>query len=278
MTHSVPASVHALHVYPVKATGGCAPREMTVEPWGPAGDRRWLLTDETGKALTQRECARLALASSEPLPGGAVRVSAPGRDPLEVAVPDPVRTVPVTLFGDKYEAVPAGSAADAWWSAYLGAETRLVHMDDPARRRPVDPDFAKAGETVSFADGYPLLVTTLASLDALNSLIAQGDLPEEGPLPMNRFRPNVVLDGTAPWAEDGWRRITVGEVSFRVAKPCGRCVVTTTDQRTAERGKEPLRSLARHRRFGSRLVFGQNLLPEGTGVVRIGDPVRVESA
>jgi uncharacterized protein YcbX len=151
-------------------------------------------------------------------------------------------------------------------------------MDDPARRRPVDPDFAKDGESVSFADGFPLLVTTRASLAALNSLIARGDRPGEGPLPMNRFRPNVVLDGTAPWAEDGWRRITVGEVSFRVAKPCGRCVVTTTDQLTAERGSEPLRSLARHRRFGSRLVFGQNLVPEGTGVVRIGDPVTVEGA
>ncbi|MGW7413990.1 MOSC domain-containing protein [Streptomyces sp. NPDC054863] len=278
MAKSVQVSVHSLHVYPVKATRGCAPRAMTVEPWGPAGDRRWLLTDASGKGITQREHARLALAASEPLPGGAVRLSAPGLDPLEVAVPDPVRTVPVLLFGEKYEAVHAGSAADAWWSAYLGTEARLVHMDDPAHRRPVDPDFAREGETVSFADGYPLLVTTLSSLDALNSLIAQGDMPDEGPLPMNRFRPNVVLDGPAPWAEDGWRRITVGEVSFRVAKPSGRCVVTTTDQATSERGKEPLRTLAKHRRFGSRLVFGQNLVPEGTGVLRIGDPVTVEGA
>ncbi|MCX5207109.1 MOSC domain-containing protein [Streptomyces sp. NBC_00237] len=278
MANSDHASVHALHVYPVKATRGWAPREMAVEPWGPAGDRRWMLTDASGKALTQREEARLALASSEPLPSGGVRVSAPGRTPLDVPVPDPVRTVPVTLFGDKYEAVPAGSGPDAWWSAYLGAEAHLVHMDDPAVRRPVDPDFSEPGQTVSFADGFPLLVTTLASLDALNSLIAQGDLPDEGPLPMNRFRPNVVLDGTAPWAEDGWQRITVGTLSFRVAKPCGRCLVTTTDQTTAERGKEPLRSLASHRRFGNSLVFGQTLIPESRGVLRIGDRVTVEGA
>ncbi|MFJ4879180.1 MOSC domain-containing protein [Streptomyces sp. NPDC088745] len=275
MTNDV--SVHALHFYPVKATRGCAPREMAIEPWGPAGDRRWLVTDASGRAVTQREYARMALASSEPLPGGAVRVSAPGREPLDVPVPQPVRTVPVVLFGETYEAVPAGSAADAWWSAYLGVEARLVHLDDPAVRRPVDPAFAEPGETVSFADGFPLLVTTLASLDALNSLIAQGDLPDEGPLPMNRFRPNVVLAGAAPWAEDQWRRITIGGLAFRVAKPCGRCVVTTTDQATAERGKEPLRSLARHRKFGKSLVFGQNLIPETAGVLRIGDPVVAEA-
>lgn len=142
-------------------------------------------------------------------------------------------------------------------------------------RRPIDPEFARPGETVSFADGYPLLLTTLGSLDALNALIARGDRPGEGPLPMNRFRPNVVIEGTAPWAEDDWSRIAVGEVTFRVAKMCGRCVVTTTDQSTAERGREPLRTLARHRRFGDKLVFGQNLVPESPGSVRVGDPVRL---
>ncbi|MFF0744683.1 MOSC domain-containing protein [Streptomyces sp. NPDC004111] len=278
MANSVHASVHALHVYPVKALGGFAPPETAIEPWGPAGDRRWLVTDAEGRALTQREQPRLALARARALPGGAVRLSAPGLDPLDVAVPEPVGTDPVHLFGSKYEAVPAGPAADAWLSGYLGTGARLLHMDDPAHRRPVDPDFAHAGETVSFADGFPLLVTTLASLDALNSLIAQGGPPQEGPLPMNRFRPNLVLAGTEAWAEDDWRRIVVGEVSFRVAKPSGRCIVTTTDQATAERGKEPLRTLARHRRFGKRLVFGQNVVPENTGVLRIGDPVTVHTS
>lgn len=128
---------------------------------------------------------------------------------------------------------------------------------------------------MSLADGYPLLVTTVASLDALNALIAGGDHREEGPLPMDRFRPNAVVDGVGPWEEDGWRRIAIGEVAFRVAKPCGRCVVTTTDQSTGERGREPLRTLARHRRAGTKLIFGQNLVPEGTGTIRVGDPVRV---
>ncbi|MGS2591630.1 MOSC domain-containing protein [Streptomyces hebeiensis] len=160
-------------------------------------------------------------------------------------------------------------------SAFLGLDVRLVHLDDPARRRPVNPLYARPGETVSFADGFPLLVTTTASLDALNSLVAQGDHPDEGPLPMDRFRPNLVVTGTAPWAEDDWQRIAVGDITFRVTKPCGRCVVTTTDQATAERGKEPLRTLGRYRRFGGKLLFGQNLVPETTGTLRTGDPVTV---
>lgn len=269
------AEVESIHVHPVKAFRGVSPREAVVEPWGLAGDRRWALIDHGGKVVTQREQPRLALAAAEPLTGGGLRLSAPGRPPLTVEVPEPAATVPVNVFGTKVEGVPAGPAAHAWCSAYLGSEVRLVHMDDPATRRPVDPEYALPGETVSFADGYPLLVTTVASLDALNSLIAQGPNAHEGPLPMNRFRPNVVVAGTEPWAEDHWTRIAVGEVVFRAPKPSGRCVVTTTDQATAVRGREPLRTLARHRRIGGRLLFGQNLVPLSPGTVRVGDPVRV---
>ncbi|MGW8376068.1 MOSC N-terminal beta barrel domain-containing protein [Streptomyces sp. ODS28] len=266
----------ALHIYPVKALGGTAPDGAEVQPWGLAGDRRWLLAEPGGKQLTQRELPRLALAAADPLPGGAIRVTAPGMDPLEVAVPDAAEgTVTVEVWRDKVEAVPAAAGASAWFSAYLGTEVRLVHLDAPERRRPIDPGYAHEGETVSFADGFPLLLTTVASLNALNSLIEQGDHADEGPLPMNRFRPSAVVDGTAPWAEDEWTRVRIGEVSFRVVKPCGRCVVTTTDQSSAERGKEPLRTLARHRRFGDQLVFGQNLVPEHTGRVRSGDSFEV---
>ncbi|MEV8316656.1 MOSC N-terminal beta barrel domain-containing protein [Streptomyces sp. NPDC059900] len=267
--------LHSIHYYPLKAVGGHAPREAVVEPWGLAGDRRWVLVDGDGQIVTQRPHPRLALAAAELLPGGGIRMSAPGLEPLTVAVPPSGKTVTVDIWKDLVEAEPADEAAHAWFSAYLDADVRLVHLDEPATRRPIDPAYARQGETVSFADGYPLLLTTLSSLDALNSLIAQGDHSDEGPLPMNRFRPNVVVDGTAPWAEDYWSRIAIGEVTFRVAKMCGRCVVTTTDQRTAERGKEPLRTLAHHRRFGDQLVFGQNLVPETTGSIRIGDPFTV---
>lgn len=194
---------------------------------------------------------------------------------LVVGVPEPGPLEPVVLFGKKIETVVAASAAADWFSAYLGVPARLVHMDDPAVRRPVDPEYALPGETVSLADGYPVLLVTLASLDALNSLIAQGDHPEEGPLPMNRFRPSVVVAGAEAWAEDGWRRIAIGDAVFRGVRECGRCIVTTTDQATAERGKEPLKTLALHRRIGKSLAFGRQLVPVRVGTVRVGDEVRV---
>ncbi|MDI3418196.1 MOSC domain-containing protein [Streptomyces luteolus] len=268
-------TLRSIHIHPLKSVQGHTTTEAVVEPWGLTGDRRWMVVEPDGRFVTQRQQPRLALVTAEPLPGGGLRLTAPGRAPLTVPVPDASRTVPVEVWRDKVEAVPAEESANAWLSEWLETGIRLVHMDDPARRRPLDPGYAQPGETVSFADGFPLLLAALSSLDALNSLIEQGDHADEGPLPMNRFRPNVVVDGTAPWAEDEWSRIAIGDLTFRVAKPCGRCVVTTTDQRTAERGKEPLRTLARHRRFGDQLVFGQNLVPESTGTIRVGDPVRI---
>ncbi|WEH32132.1 MOSC domain-containing protein [Streptomyces sp. AM 4-1-1] len=267
--------LRAIRVHPVKSLAACATDEAVVEPWGLDGDRRWMLVDPAGTVVTQRQQPRMALLSAMRLPDGGLTLSAPGSAPLTVAVPAPVGTVTVTLHRDKLEVVEAAEAAHGWLSDRLGAPVRLVHLDAPRHRRFIDPVYSLPGEPVSLADGYPLLLTTRASLNALNSLIAQGDHPDEGPLPMNRFRPNVVVEGTAPWAEDDWRRIAVGEVTFRVAKPSGRCVITTTDQRTAERGKEPLRTLARHRRFQLGLLFGQNLIPEGTGRIRVGDSVRI---
>ncbi|MFF8372956.1 MOSC domain-containing protein [Streptomyces lydicus] len=267
--------LRSIHLYPVKSIAGSGPGEAVVEPWGLAGDRRWLLVDAEHRQITQRPQPTLALARAEGLPGGGLRLTAPGMAPLTVEVPGSVETVPVEVWKDQVEAVPAGTAAAEWFSRYLGVECRLMYLDAPDKRRPIAPAYCEPGETVSFADGFPLLLTTTSSLDALNSLIAQGDHADEGPLPMDRFRPNVVVDGTAPWAEDEWRRIRIGEVAFQVAKPSARCVVTTTDQHTAERGKEPLRTLARHRRFGDRLVFGQNLIPRGVGTIRIGDPFEI---
>ncbi|WP_331446399.1 MOSC domain-containing protein [Streptomyces xanthochromogenes] len=275
MNNGLSAVVDGIRIHPVKSVGGYDTAQAVVEPWGLAGDRRWMLVDADGTAVTQRERPALALSSAATLPGGGVRLSAPGCAGLSVEPPEPRATTTVTLFGTKFEAVAAADAAHAWFSERLGTEVRLMHLDDPASRRTIDPQYAPDGETVSFADGFPLQIATRASLDALNSLIARGDRPGEGPLPMDRFRPNVVLDGTAAWAEDGWSRISIGDASFRLAKPCGRCLITTTDQATAERGKEPLRALARHRRIGNALAFGVLVIPENTGSIRVGDPMRV---
>jgi len=164
----------------------------------------------------------------------------------------------VIVWGSTVLAAAAGPAEDAWLSAYLGEPVRLVWLDDPTRR-PVNPEYGEYGDVVSFADGYPLLLTTDCSLHQLGEwLTAAGDQP----VPMNRFRPNVVVSDYQPWAEDRRRRIRIGSVSFRVVKPCDRRMVTTTDQTTGERGRRPLRMLAARRRFGNGLLFGQNIIPD----------------
>jgi hypothetical protein len=204
----------------------------------------------------------------------AITLSAAGHPALKVRAPwtdDFAETVCVTVWGSKVRAVAAGKEADDWLSHLLDREVRLVYLDDPTRR-PVDQDFGDPGDRVSFADGFPLLLTSAGSLEALGDWLTEDG---DSPVPMTRFRPNVVVAGAPAWAEDGWRRIRIGTVPFRVAKPCGRCVVTTIDQVTAERGRQPLELLGRRRRFGQELVFGQNLIPDIPGSIRVGDPIQV---
>jgi uncharacterized protein len=262
----------SLHVYPVKGCRAVDLDEAAVEPWGLAGDRRWLIVDADCQFMTQRKHPALARVVVTRGPGADITVSSDGCPALPVAAPDEsAELLKVTIWRSTVLAAAAGREADAWFSAYLGEAVRLVYLDDPTRRA-VDPEYGADGDTVSFADGYPLLITSTASLGQLNDwLTAAGHQP----VPMNRFRPNVVLSGYEPWDEDRWRRIRIGAVSFRVAKPCGRCVVTTTDQATGERGSQPLRMLAVRRRLRQELVFGQNLIPDSTGYIRVGDPIEI---
>jgi len=263
----------SIHIYPMKAARAVDLGESVVEPWGLAGDRRWLLVDEDGRFVSQREEPSLArvVVTYGPL-AQTISVSAAGFPSRQVAAPAggaPMQKA--TVWGSTVLAAAAGPAGDAWFSAYLGRPVRLVFLDDPTRR-PVDPEFGRDGDVVSFADGFPLLLTSTASLDELGRW-----LTEDGgqPVPMTRFRPNAVVTGALPWAEDHWRRIRIGAVEFRVVKPCGRCVVTTTDQITGEVGSQPLKMLGRRRRFSKQLVFGQNMIPDGPGVIRAGDQVEV---
>jgi hypothetical protein len=262
----------SIHIYPLKGCRGIDLRESAVEPWGLAGDRRWLLVDAGFRFVSQREQASLARVLVRYGPGDGITVSSGGYPALFIATPDSGELVKVTVWSSTVLAAAAGPEADSWFSAYLGQPVRLVYLDDPTRRA-VNPEFGAAGDVVSFADGYPLLLTTTDSLGQLSDwLAAEGAQP----VPMSRFRPNVVVTGFEPWAEDRWRRVRIGSVSFRVAKPCGRCVVTTTDQVTGKRlGPQPLRILGAKRRFGQSLVFGQNIIPDSAGLVRAGDPVEI---
>jgi len=278
----------SIHVYPLKAGRAVDLDESLVEPWGLAGDRRWLVVDDAGRFVSQREEPALArvtarylaapaaknLTRSSPVPADLIAVSADGLSPLTVPVPSRhagAEMLWVAVWGSKVCAAAAGEEADSWFARFLGRDVRLVHLDDPTRRE-VDERYGAPGDRVSFADGYPLLLTCVSSLDALGRWLIDDGHP---PVPMNRFRPNVVVTGTAAWAEDQWRRIRIGTVTFRVVKPCGRCQVTTIDQTSARRGREPLALLGRRRRFGKQLIFGQNMIPDAPGTILVGDPVQI---
>jgi hypothetical protein len=265
----------SIHTYPVKSCHRIdhGDRPVPVEPWGLAGDRRWLVVDPDGTLVTQREVAAMTQIQPVPRPGGLM-VRAAGMPDLDVPEPEGASPVTVTVWRAPVRAAPAGAAAAAWFSAAMERDVRLVWLDDPTRRA-VDPAYAAPTDRVSFADGYPLLLANVASLEKLNGWLAESG-SDEVDLPMTRFRPNVVVAGAPAWAEDDWvgRRLRIGAVTFRAPKPCDRCVVTTTDQETGARGREPLRTLARHRSVDQKLLFGLNLIPDGPyGPLAAGDPV-----
>ncbi len=255
-----------LYVYPIKSCGGISLRTSQVDERGIRHDRRWMLVDEHGVFLSQREVPRMALIRIH-IGDDGLLVDAPGMGALSVPFQPEGEPVLARVWDDPVETLGVNREADLWFSQFLGISCRLVYMPDLSVR-PVDPDYAEPGDRVGLADGFPFLMVSGASLDDLNGWM-------EEPLPMERFRPNLVVRGCGPFAEDGWRRIRVGGVDFRVVKPCARCAITTVDQSSAAVGKEPLRTLARYRKVGSKVFFGQNLVHDGTGVLSVGDAVEV---
>ena len=267
--------ITSLHTYPVKGCHRLDHDEAAVEPWGLAGDRRWMVVDEDGVGITQR-ITGLLTGLTAVTGAGAIRLSAAGRPDLRVPEPVGGRTEFVRVFSHKTP-VPAwiaGAGTAGWLSALLQRPARLAWLGDPTART-ID-SHARPDDRVSFADGFPVLLANTASLSALNDWLVEVG---EEPVPMTRFRPNLVLAGAPAWAEDGWigTRLRIGRVDFRVAKNCARCVVTTIDQETGVGGREPLRMLGARRRIGSDLVFAVNLIPDiGRGlsaVLRRGDGV-----
>jgi uncharacterized protein YcbX len=261
-----PARLASLHVYPLKSAGGIALAEARVDATGLAHDRRWLIVDGNGRFVTQRSHARMALLRTA-LDEHLLRVTAPGMEPLELPIvgsEGPVEEVPVWDLGRF--ARSCGREADQWASEWLDEPCRLVRAAAPANERPLD---ARGKVRTGFADAYPALVISAASLADLNARLFE-------PLPMNRFRPNLVVEGIPAYAEDGWRRVRIGETTVLGKKTCLRCAITTTDQDTGERGVEPLRTLAIYRRVPEgEVAFGMNLGFENAGTLRVGDPVSV---
>ena len=260
-----------INIFPVKSLHGGRAEAAQVAPQGLLQDRRYMLVDGNDRFVTFREAPSLSgLRAAYDASGKLVLTN---RDGAQHSVPEPAADAPqrpVKIFRDHVPARDAGDAVAAFLSAAAGREVRLVWQHDPASR-PIEPAFSAAGDVVSFADGYPILLATTASLEALNAALPMA-------VAMGRFRPNLVVEGAQPWAEDGWRRIRVGEVTFRVVKPCVRCIMTTRDPDTGAQpiADEPLATLREiHPDQRRRPIFGQNLIPEGTGTIRQGDAVEV---
>lgn len=256
-----------LRFYPIKSCRGVRLDRAEVGPRGLRDDRRWMLVDDEGRFLSQRRHPRMCLVRPE-VEEGRLTARAPGMEPLRLPGQEEGERVPVEIWDDRTEAVDLGPAAARWFSDFLGVSCRLVrHASDAVRT--VASDHAGPGTAeVAFADGFPFLLTSKRSLAELNRRL-------EEPLPMNRFRPNLIVEGAAAFSEDSWKTIRIGEVVFSVVKPCARCAVTTVDQESGERGKEPLQTLSAFRRGPNGVEFGQNLIHHGTGALRRGTPLEV---
>jgi uncharacterized protein len=264
-----------IYVYPVKSLGGIRLESSVVQRRGLQYDRRWMLTDPEGKFLTQREIPEMALLGTR-LEAESLVLYHKLQPEMSIRVPlEPdITWMPqarVQVWGDRLKAYQHTPIIHQWCSDMLGFDARLVYMTEHSRRA-ADGRYAPKGQYVSFADGFPFLLLGQASLDDLNSRL-------EKSVPMDRFRPNLVFQGAAPYAEDGFADFWIGDQPFRGVKPCARCVLITTDQATAQRYAEPLRTLSTYRKSNNKVYFGQNTvwMGEGSGLIRVGEPLRVVS-
>jgi hypothetical protein len=264
-------NLHELHIYPVKSLGGISLSESHAEERGFRYDRRWMLVDERGRFLSQREYPRLALLKVSEEGEGFICYPAPAPEKKIwlPKIPEGTGSIPVTLWKDGFRARCMGKEFDEWFSEYLGSSCRLVYMDERVIRR-VDPRYAVKNESVSFSDGYPYLVVSHESVVLLNTLLQK-------PVSLNRFRPNLVLSGGLPFAEDEIGDFRIGEALFRNVKPCARCTVITIDPDSATKDNEPLNVLSRFRGKNNKVFFGYNVVCIKPGLVKLSDPVEVIS-
>lgn len=258
-------SVTGLFIYPIKSLRGISLNKSEVTSRGLLYDRSWMLIDNNNNFLSQREFANMALLEPE-IGESEMNIHNRQRPQYSLSVPlqpEINETLMVTVWGDRCRAAHVSAEADEWFSTALGMSCRLVYMPETTNRR-VDGRYATNKENTAFSDGYPFMMIGDASLEDLNSRLSDE-------LPMNRFRPNIVFGGGAPYQEDEMKSFSISGLGFSGVKLCARCNVTTIDQETAVAAKEPLKTLASYRRKNNKIYFGQNLLCDGTGMISIGD-------
>lgn len=257
-----------INIFPVKSLGGISLHSSVVEERGLKYDRRWLLVDGNGMFMTQRDFPQMALIELSLSENNLTAKHKSDSSQSSISIPLKYfsdERIDVIIWDDKCKAVPVNKEYDDWFSETLKMKCRLVKMPDD-ERRVVEKKFISEDKIVSFADAYPFLIIGQSSLDDLNSRL-------ETPLPMNRFRTNFVFTGGKPFEEDKWNNFNIGEVKFKAVKPCARCVITTTDQETAIRSEEPLRTLATYRKSKNKVLFGMNLISFSAGTVKVGDSI-----
>ncbi len=253
--------ISGIWIYPVKSLGGIRVSSAKVLPKGLEHDRRWMLVDEQLRFMTQREHPAMALFRLEYDHNG-FSIQYDG-DTLHLPLETSFHNITATIWDDTVTVGEVSPQHSEWFSKKLGTPCQLVAFPEN-NKRDIDSKYARNGEQVSLADGYPLLIIGQASLDDLNSRL-------DRPVPMDRFRPNLVFTGGEPYEEDSWKDFSIGNCRMEGIKPCGRCTIPTVDQQTGQRGTEPLATLSVYRRQNNKVLFGQNLVPLSGGIISEGD-------
>lgn len=259
--------VSELFIYPIKSLGGISLSSAVVTDRGFQYDRRWMLVDSDNQFMTQRNFAEMALLKVEVKENGLKVTHKQKGDSIAIPFETNGETLSVQVWSDKVKSVVVDSKLNEWFSDMLSKSCRLVYMPHQTRRR-VDGRYASNKEITSFSDAYPFLIIGQSSLDDLNSRL-------EEKLPINRFRPNIVFTGGKPYEEDTMAHFTINDIHFYGVKLCSRCVITTINQNTIKKSKEPLRTLSKYRMKNNKIYFGQNLLHHGEGSIQAGDELKL---
>lgn len=260
--------ISELYLHPVKSGAALSVQELTYTALGPTHDRQWMIVDDKGLFLSQRKYPKLCQLKTN-IETRGLTLSAEGHGSILLGPPNGPQEndIDVTVWQDNVIASDCGETAATWLSEFLGTTCRLVCLSDQTARK-VDVDFAKSGELVAFADGFPTLVVTQESLDEFNSHL-------DSPIDMRRFRPNIVIAGATPYAEDQWQTIRIGEIELDLVKPCSRCIMPSINPDTAKKEMAINEALLKTRRRDRTTYFGQNALHRGLGKIHVGDAVEL---